>query len=74
MQRKGGEMYSMNLTYDADRATGSQQTDSSASGKIDNHIPAGTVDQRIDWAAVMASGLEIGDKLHFTVFDPTTGV
>jgi hypothetical protein len=74
MQRKDGEMYSMNLTYDADRVTGSQQTDSSASSKIDNHIPAGTVDQRIDWAAVMASGLEIGDKLHFTVFDPTTGV
>lgn len=74
MQRKDGEMYSMNLTYNAYRVTGSQQIDSSASSKIDNHIPAGTVDQRIDWAAVMASGLEIGDKLHFTVFDPTTGV
>jgi hypothetical protein len=74
MQRKDGKLYSMNLRYDGDRVTGSQQTESSASNKIDNHIPAGTVDQRIDWAVVMASGLEIGDKLHFTVFDPATGV
>lgn len=74
MQRTNGKMYSMNLKYDGDRVTGSQQTESSASNEIDTHIPAGTVDQRIDWAAVMGSGLEIGDKLHFTVFDPATGV
>lgn len=74
MQRKDGKMYSMNLKYDGDRVTGSQQTEPSASSKIDSHIPAGMVDQRIDWAAVMASDLEIGAKLHFTVFDPATGV
>jgi hypothetical protein len=42
--------------------------------RIDDHVPPGTVDQRIDWAAAMARRLEIGDKLAFTVYDPATGV
>src|SRR4029453_6668791 len=37
-------------------------------------VPAGTVDQRIDWAAMLASRLEVGQKLDFTVYDPGTGV
>jgi hypothetical protein len=37
-------------------------------------VPTGTVDQRIDWAAMLASRLEVGQKLDFTVYDPATGV
>ncbi len=58
MQRKDGKLYSMNLKYDGDRVTGTQQTESSPSNKIDVVHSAGTVDQRIDWAVVMASGLD----------------
>jgi hypothetical protein len=74
MQRRDGKMYSMNLKYDHGRVTGSQQKESSIADRIDDHVPPGTVDQRIDWAAAMARRLEIGDNLAFTVYDPATGV
>ncbi len=74
MQLRDGKMYSMNLKYDGGHVTGSEQKASSPANKIDNHVPPGTVDQRIDWAAAMSSRLEIGDKFTFTVFDPGTGV
>jgi hypothetical protein len=57
---KRKETYSMSLTYGGDRVTGSAGTT--------------TVDQRIDWAAMLASRLEVGQKLDFTVYDPATGV
>ncbi len=74
MQRRDGEMYSMNLKYGDGSVTGSEQKGPSPAKKIDNHVPGGTVDQRIDWAAAMSSGLEAGAKFNFSVFDPATGV
>jgi hypothetical protein len=74
LQRTDGKMYSMNLKYDDGRVTGSQEKKSSTADRIDDHVPPGAVDQRIDWAAAMARRLEIGDKLAFTVYDPATGV
>jgi hypothetical protein len=74
MQRRDGKMYSMNLKYDGGRVTGLQEKESSIADRIDDHVPPGTVDQRIDWAAAIARRLEIGDKLAFTVYDPATGV
>jgi hypothetical protein len=67
-------MYSMNLKYDDGRVTGSEEKESSPTNKIDNDVPPGTIDQRIDWAAAMSGGLQIGDKFNFAVFDPATGV
>jgi hypothetical protein len=37
-------------------------------------VPANTVDQRIDWAAVLASNLETGRRFEFNVYDPGTGI
>ena len=74
MQLRDGKMYSMNLRYDDGHVTGLEQKESSPTNKIDNDVPPGTIDQRIDWAAAMSSGLKVGDKFNFTVFDPATGV
>lgn len=74
MQRRDGKMYSMNLKYGDGRVTGLQEKESSTADRIDDHVPPGTLDQRIDWAAAMARRLDIGDKLAFTVYDPATGV
>lgn len=41
---------------------------------VDTIVPAGIVDQRIDWAAVMASDLAPGREFQFSVYDPSIGV
>ncbi|UWZ86917.1 DUF3108 domain-containing protein [Occallatibacter riparius] len=41
---------------------------------IDEAVPPGIVDQRIDWGAILASALEPGERIQFDVFDPVTGV
>ena len=74
MQLSDRKMYSMNLKYNDGHVTGSEQKESSPTNKIENDVPSGTIDQRIDWAAAMSRGLQTGDKFNFTVFDPATGV
>jgi hypothetical protein len=74
MQLRDEKMYSMNLKYGDGSVTGSEQKESSPANKVEKHVPLGTVDQRIDWAAAMSSRLEVGDKFNFTVFDPATGI
>jgi len=82
-QAKDKKTYSMNLKYDGSRVTGSagttvasmtNETKGAEMKAVSANVPAGTVDQRIDWAAMLASRLEIGQKFHFTVYDPGTGV
>ena len=41
---------------------------------VDASVPPNTVDQRIDWAAVLATNLETGQRFEFNVYDPGTGV
>jgi hypothetical protein len=41
---------------------------------VDATVPADIVDQRIDWAAILASDLVAGGHIAFSVFDPGTGV
>lgn len=41
---------------------------------VDSSVPADTVDQRIDWAAVLASDHEPGRQFEFHVYDPNIGV
>jgi len=41
---------------------------------IDASVPENTIDQRIDWAAVLAGNLETGQQFEFNVYDPGTGV
>ena len=47
---------------------------SSGKANIDIQVSPDTVDQRIDWAAVMAQDLVPGREFEFHVFDPGTGV
>jgi hypothetical protein len=60
------------LTYAAGRVTGFVVR--GARRSIDTVVPSGIVDQRIDWAAVMASDLAPGRELRFSVYDPDLGV
>ena len=65
------------LVYTGNRVSGTKY-----SGKppaiqkqdVEAVIPASTVDQRIDWAAVMAMDLKPGLQFGFNVYDPGTGV
>jgi hypothetical protein len=41
---------------------------------VDDTVPVDTIDQRIDWAAAMASDLAPGRRYQFNVYDPVTGV
>lgn len=41
---------------------------------IDTVVPAGIIDQRIDWASVMASDLALGHSFALAVYDPQLGV
>lgn len=41
---------------------------------IDDPVPGDTIDQRIDWAAVVSGALVPGQHTEFHVYDPSTGV
>jgi hypothetical protein len=45
-----------------------------AKHEVSADVPESTVDQRIDWAAVMALDLKPGLRFGFNVYDPGTGV
>jgi len=65
------------LKYSAGKVTGRAYPRDAASSLgrvIEASLPAGTVDQRIDWAAVLAAELETGKTFVFNVYDPSTGV
>jgi hypothetical protein len=67
----------MTLRYEGGRVVGTAtKTDASSSRSTEEVaavVPADVVDQRIDWAAVMALPLGADDRPTFTVFDPWTG-
>jgi hypothetical protein len=42
--------------------------------RVDDTVPLGIIDQRIDWAAVSASDLKPGREFEFDVYDPAIGV
>ena len=64
------------IHYRSGRVTGFAfaRRDPHARKVVDAAIPAGTVDQRIDWATVLASDLETGREFQFNVYDPGSGV
>ena len=68
------------LTYVPGRVTGFVVTHSHSnpgSGMrraVDAFVPADTVDQRIDWATVLANDLQPGGRFQFSVYDPGIGV
>jgi hypothetical protein len=68
----------LDLQYGSNRVTGFVvERKGPASGTkrpVDAPVPVNTVDQRIDWAAVLAGNLETGQEFEFNVYDPSTGV
>jgi len=66
------------LQYRSDRVTGfvveRKGTTPGTRHPVDASVPVNTVDQRIDWAAVLAGNLESGERFDFNVYDPGTGV
>lgn len=67
------------LAYSSGKVTGFivQRHDGTALGQKQSVVallPAGIVDQRIDWAAILATDIVSGSRLAFDVFDPGTGV
>jgi hypothetical protein len=68
----------LGLNYASGRVTGfavsRKDSDSRTRRSIDAALPANTVDQRIDWARVLASHLVTGEQFEFNVYDPNTGV
>lgn len=85
METKTRDHFSMTLRYGETDVTGESVTTPLSSYStataiapvkkaIHDRITATTVDQRIDWAAVLSSALVPGQSLSFTVYDPTTGI
>src|SRR5260370_5813572 len=66
------------LTYRSGRVTGFviDRKDSGAetTREVDAAVPANIVDQRIDWATVVAGNLKTGQQFEFNVYDPGTGI
>jgi Protein of unknown function (DUF3108) len=78
--RANGDKYRMDLVYDQGRVTASvsrwkpEAGSAPSNKKFTAEVTSGTVDQRIDWAAVLSSRLQEGRKFEFTVYDAETGV
>ncbi len=76
---RGAEVISvLELAYSSGRVSGyvvdREAGAFGAKRMVDAALPVNTVDQRIDWAAVLATSLEPGQRFEFNVYDPTTGV
>lgn len=61
------------IRYRGDRVSGTRHLHQSAEAAaiaVDDRVEAGVIDQRIDWASVMARKLEVGVPFNFQVYDP----
>jgi len=68
-----GRHYDMAVRYADGVARGSVAREPNAAIASEKPLPANTVDQRIDWAAMLSSKLAVGEELAFHVYDPDTG-
>lgn len=66
------------IIYRAGRATGfvvsRSSNEASKKSYLNDPVPADIVDQRIDWATVIANDLKVGRHFEFNVYDPKSGV
>ena len=80
MGRANGDKYTMDLVYDKRRVTAAVSRWKPEAGsappnkEFTAEVMSGTVDQRVDWAAVLSSPLQEGQKFGFTVYDAEAGV
>jgi hypothetical protein len=71
MQGRKGP-YSMELKYAGSKITG-EERDAGVTRPVRATVRGVVVDQRVDWAAVMAATAPAGSALSLHVFDPSTG-
>jgi len=81
MRTRQGRHYVLTLQYTGLKVSGDAVTSRSADERlpgadraVEGDITPDTVDQRIDWATVMASDLQPGKSFEFKVFDAGTGL
>jgi len=78
LDQAAGAARVFDLNYASGKVTGFfvslKNSGTKARQSIDAALPRNTFDQRIDWAAVLASPLEVGQQFGFNVYDPGTGV
>lgn len=81
MRTREGGHYQMTLAYAGHRVTGEAVNTAATEGgssrrgqTVAAEIPDNTVDQRIDWATVMTTDLQPGQKFLFNVYDAKTAV
>lgn len=70
--KRKGQPYRMELSYGAQGVTATETTGGQVRTTASATAPL-TVDQRIDWASMMASGLAPGTASSWSVFDAMTG-
>lgn len=81
MRTREGRHYEMTLSYAGHHVKGEAVTSGSADGRlpgsdqaVEADITDATVDQRIDWATVMTTAMQPGQKFRFDVYDAKTAV
>lgn len=67
----GRGAYSMSVSYTANKATGTERVDGSVR-TFSTMLEGQVVDQRVDWAAMMAATFPSVGQIEFLVFDPST--
>jgi hypothetical protein len=65
--------YRMSIRYDGAEVSGTETRGRSAH-PVSATLEGQVVDQRVDWAAMMAAEFSEGGKIEFLVFDPSTAL
>jgi len=74
IRRNDQRTYAMDVRYEAGIARGSVTNAPAPTKSSERAVPADTVDQRLDWAAMLSSPLDVGERVHFHVYDPDAGL
>lgn len=66
------------MRYDAGRITGFFASDgdfvAGTRKQLQARVPSRTIDERIGWAGVLASGIRPGANFRFSIYNPNTGI
>ena len=69
-----GSSYAMDVRYENYTARGVIAKAPAPDKPTVCSVPADTVDQRLDWAAMLSTRLTVGEELAFHVYDPDSGL
>jgi hypothetical protein len=72
LEMSGSSPYRMDLAYSNQQVTGTELR-SGETHAINANSPRQMVDQRVDWASMMAATFRAGDPVEFLVYDAGTG-